>query len=50
MSWSRQAWSNQAVEVRSEGDYGPLAEEKVAEKRADYFAAGTPWWCGMWTF
>jgi Uma2 family endonuclease len=30
-----------AVEVRSEGDYGPKAEEKMAEKRADYFAAGT---------
>lgn len=30
-----------AVEVRSEGDYGPLAEQKMAEKRRDYFAAGT---------
>jgi Uma2 family endonuclease len=30
-----------AVEVRSEGDYGPRAEKAVAEKRADYFAAGT---------
>src|SRR5437879_3373233 len=30
-----------AVEVRSEGDYGPIAEEKIAPKRADYFAAGT---------
>lgn len=30
-----------AVEVRSEGDYGPKAERKMAEKRADYFAAGT---------
>jgi Uma2 family endonuclease len=30
-----------AVEVRSEGDYGPSAEEQLAEKRADYFAAGT---------
>lgn len=30
-----------AVEVRSEGDYGPRAEKKMAEKRADYFAAGT---------
>jgi Uma2 family endonuclease len=30
-----------AVEVRSEGDYGPEAEREVAEKRADYFAAGT---------
>jgi Uma2 family endonuclease len=30
-----------AVEVRSEGDYGPKAEEARARKRADYFAAGT---------
>jgi Uma2 family endonuclease len=30
-----------AVEVRSEGDYGPRMERKLAEKRADYFAAGT---------
>ncbi|MBI2876313.1 MAG: Uma2 family endonuclease [Candidatus Tectomicrobia bacterium] len=30
-----------AAEVRSEGDYVPAAEEKMAEKRADYFAAGT---------
>jgi Uma2 family endonuclease len=30
-----------AVEVRSEGDYGPLAERAMAQKRADYFAAGT---------
>jgi Uma2 family endonuclease len=30
-----------AVEVRSEGDYGPAAERDMAEKRADYFAAGT---------
>jgi Uma2 family endonuclease len=30
-----------AVEVRSEGDYGPKAEERMAKKRADYFAAGT---------
>jgi len=30
-----------AVEVRSEGDYGPKAERAMAEKRADYFAAGT---------
>lgn len=30
-----------AVEVRSEGDYGPKAEEALAAKRADYFAAGT---------
>jgi Uma2 family endonuclease len=30
-----------AAEVRSEGDYGPAAEREMAEKRADYFAAGT---------
>ncbi len=30
-----------AVEVRSEGDYGPSAEVMLAEKRADYFEAGT---------
>ncbi|HZB44132.1 MAG TPA: Uma2 family endonuclease [Pyrinomonadaceae bacterium] len=30
-----------AVEVRSAGDYGPRMERKLAEKRADYFAAGT---------
>jgi Uma2 family endonuclease len=30
-----------AVEVRSEGDYGPSAEEQIAAKRADYFAAGS---------
>src|SRR6266852_3789131 len=30
-----------AVEVRSEGDYGPAAERRLASKRADYFAAGT---------
>jgi Uma2 family endonuclease len=30
-----------AAEVRSEGDYGQGAERKLAEKRADYFAAGT---------
>jgi Uma2 family endonuclease len=30
-----------AAEVRSEGDYGDAAEEELAEKRADYFAAGT---------
>ena len=30
-----------AVEVRSENDYGPTAEIRLAEKRADYFAAGT---------
>ena len=30
-----------AVEVRSENDYGRNAEIRLAEKRADYFAAGT---------
>jgi Uma2 family endonuclease len=30
-----------AVEVRGEGDYGPSAESKMAEKRTDYFAVGT---------
>lgn len=30
-----------AVEVQSENDYGKKAEEAIAAKRADYFAAGT---------
>jgi Uma2 family endonuclease len=30
-----------AAEVRSEDDYGPAAEKRLGEKRADYFAAGT---------
>jgi Uma2 family endonuclease len=30
-----------AVEVRSENDYGPAAEQAMQEKRADYFACGT---------
>ena len=30
-----------AVEVRSVDDYGPAAERAMAEKRVDYFAAGT---------
>jgi Uma2 family endonuclease len=30
-----------AVEVRSENDYGPKSERDMAQKRADYFAAGT---------
>ncbi len=30
-----------AVEVRSEGDYGPHMEVELELKRADYFAAGT---------
>jgi Uma2 family endonuclease len=32
---------NFAVEVRSENDYGDAAEAEMADKRADYFAAGT---------
>src|SRR5580704_2290003 len=30
-----------AAEVRSENDYGDAAEAEMAEKRSDYFAAGT---------
>ena len=30
-----------AAEVRSEGDYTPSAEQEMADKRADYFQAGT---------
>lgn len=30
-----------AVEVRSEGDYGPAMDREHADKRADYFEAGT---------
>jgi Uma2 family endonuclease len=30
-----------AAEVRSENDYGPMAEQEIADKRRDYFAAGT---------
>jgi Uma2 family endonuclease len=30
-----------AVEVRSENDYGPAAERDMADKRDDYFTAGT---------
>ena len=30
-----------AAEVRSEGDYGPAAELRIATKREEYFAAGT---------
>jgi Uma2 family endonuclease len=30
-----------AVEIRSDDDYGPAGEREMAEKRADYFAAGT---------
>jgi Uma2 family endonuclease len=30
-----------AVEIRSEGNYGCSAEERIARKRRDYFAAGT---------
>src|SRR5215467_9372196 len=29
------------VEVRREDDYGPAAEQEMAAKRRDYFAAGT---------
>lgn len=30
-----------AVEIRDEEHYGPAAEKMLADKRADYFAAGT---------
>jgi Uma2 family endonuclease len=30
-----------AAEVRSENDYDPAAQAELADKRADYFAAGT---------
>ena len=30
-----------AAELRSENDYGAAAEQEMAEKRVDYFAAGT---------
>jgi Uma2 family endonuclease len=30
-----------AIEVRSDGDYGPKAERAMSAKRSDYFAAGT---------
>ena len=30
-----------AVEVRSKNDYGPVADQEIAAKRADYFACGT---------
>jgi Uma2 family endonuclease len=30
-----------AVEIRSDNDYGEAAEQTMAQKRADYFAAGT---------
>jgi Uma2 family endonuclease len=30
-----------AAEVRSENDYGPSAEREIAQKIADFFAAGT---------
>lgn len=30
-----------AAEARSENDYGPAMEQEMADKRADYFAAGT---------
>src|ERR1051325_10529823 len=37
-----------AVEVRSEGDYGPSAERAMARKRADYFSPGTAGGGGGW--
>jgi Uma2 family endonuclease len=30
-----------AAEVRSENEYGPRKEKRMAQKRSDYFAAGT---------
>jgi Uma2 family endonuclease len=30
-----------AAEIRSESDYGPAADRRIARKQADYFAAGT---------
>ena len=30
-----------AVEVRSEGEYGPVAEQAMRDKRTDYLTAGT---------
>jgi Uma2 family endonuclease len=43
--WTRMKFFNGApvfaVEVRSEGDYGPAAEAAIARKQRDYFAAGT---------
>ena len=30
-----------AAEVRSDEDYGPVVERAIADKRSDYFAAGT---------
>src|SRR5438105_1537143 len=35
------------VEVRSENDYGAAAEVEMADKRADYFAAGTQVVCDV---
>lgn len=29
------------MEIRSPEDYGPAAEQRIAARRADYFAAGT---------
>ena len=34
-------YPNFAVEVRSENDYGPAADQEYEDKRADYFAVGT---------
>jgi Uma2 family endonuclease len=36
-----------AAEVRSENDYGPRAERKIADKRREYFAAGTQVVCDV---
>jgi Uma2 family endonuclease len=40
-----------AIEVRSEDDFGPAMEEKISQKRADYFAAGTlvVWDVDLWS-
>ena len=38
---SRKARRFSLVEVRSDKDYGPAAERRMAAKRTDYFAAGT---------
>ena len=35
------------VEVRSESDYTDAAEEEMAEKRSDYFLAGTQVVCDV---
>lgn len=40
-AWFLEGAPRFAVEVRSDGDYGPRAERRMAAKRVDYFAAGT---------